>query len=120
MQGVASNRLLARPANPCALPLCCMWLAKVCFRGSNVFGGYYRQEDKTREAFDDDGWLMSGDIGLWTTDGALKIIGGCWWCDRRDGVGDVGVGVDLSGDVDVGVSSGGGWRCWWCWCLCSW
>lgn len=40
--------------------------------------GYYKQDDKTREAFDDDGWLMSGDIGLWTTDGALKIIGGRW------------------------------------------
>lgn len=37
--------------------------------------GYYKQEDKTREAFDEDGWLQSGDIGLWTADGALKIIG---------------------------------------------
>ena len=39
--------------------------------------GYYKQEDKTREAFDEDGWLQSGDIGLWTADGALKIIGAC-------------------------------------------
>ncbi|CAM9575702.1 unnamed protein product [Laminaria digitata] len=52
----------------------CGGRGEVCFRGSNVFVGYYKQEDKTREAFDDDGWLMSGDIGLWTTDGALKII----------------------------------------------
>lgn len=37
--------------------------------------GYYKQEQKTREAFDEDGWLLSGDIGLWTADGALKIIG---------------------------------------------
>ena len=57
--------------------------------------GYYKQEDKTREAFDDDGWLMSGDIGLWTTDGALKIIGG--WCG--------GVVVGVGGD-DVGVGVG--------------
>lgn len=74
----------------------------MCFRGTNIFVGYYKQEDKTREAFDDDGWLMSGDIGLWTTDGALKIIGGWWWYDGRDGVGDVGVGVDFVGGDGVG------------------
>lgn len=40
-----------------------------------MFAGYYKDDQKTREAFDQDGWLMSGDIGMWTTDGALKIIG---------------------------------------------
>jgi long-chain acyl-CoA synthetase len=39
-----------------------------------VFVGYYKQPDKTAEAIDSDGWLHSGDIGLWTADGALKII----------------------------------------------
>lgn len=61
---------------------------KVCFRGSNVFVGYYKEDEKTRDAFDEEGWLASGDIGMWTTDGALRIIGGCmlyvllgqgWW-----------------------------------------
>ncbi|CAM9937081.1 unnamed protein product, partial [Phaeothamnion confervicola] len=52
----------------------CSGRGEVCFRGTNVFAGYYRQEDKTREAFDADGWLHSGDIGLWTADGALMII----------------------------------------------
>ena len=40
-----------------------------------MFVGYYKEDEKTREAFDQDGWLMSGDIGMWTADGALKIIG---------------------------------------------
>ncbi|CAM9104467.1 unnamed protein product [Ascophyllum nodosum] len=52
----------------------CDGRGEVCFRGGNIFVGYYKQEDKTREAFDEDGWLQSGDIGLWTADGALKII----------------------------------------------
>lgn len=37
--------------------------------------GYYKEDEKTRDAFDQDGWLLSGDIGMWTADGALKIIG---------------------------------------------
>ncbi|CAN0362753.1 unnamed protein product, partial [Discosporangium mesarthrocarpum] len=53
----------------------CRGRGEVCFRGTNVFVGYYKMEEKTREAFDNDGWLHSGDIGLWTADGALKIIG---------------------------------------------
>ncbi|CAM9555858.1 unnamed protein product, partial [Hapterophycus canaliculatus] len=52
----------------------CEGRGEVCFRGSNVFVGYYKEEDKTRDAFDDEGWLSSGDIGMWTTDGALMII----------------------------------------------
>lgn len=47
---------------------------EVCFRGPIVFAGYFRQPEKTREAFDSDGWLHSGDIGQILPHGALKII----------------------------------------------
>ncbi|KAH9119156.1 hypothetical protein AeMF1_008020 [Aphanomyces euteiches] len=47
---------------------------EVCFRGPTVFPGYYKEPKKTAEAFDDDGWLLSGDIGVWTLDGRLKIV----------------------------------------------
>jgi len=47
---------------------------EICFRGANVFQGYYKAEDKTKEALDADGFLHSGDIGLWDEKGRLKII----------------------------------------------
>jgi len=42
-------------------------------RGSMIFAGYYRDEERTREALQD-GWLLSGDVGMWQPDGQLKII----------------------------------------------
>jgi len=52
----------------------CLGRGEVCFRGPNVFQGYYKMPEKTAEAIDEEGWLHSGDIGLWTIDGKLKII----------------------------------------------
>eukprot|EP00455_Lapot_gusevi_P019534 TRINITY_DN2086_c0_g1_i2.p1 TRINITY_DN2086_c0_g1~~TRINITY_DN2086_c0_g1_i2.p1 ORF type:complete len:764 (+),score=291.62 TRINITY_DN2086_c0_g1_i2:300-2294(+) len=46
---------------------------EICVRGSNVFSGYFKMEDKTNEALVG-GWLHSGDIGMWTPQGNLKII----------------------------------------------
>eukprot|EP01027_Heterolobosea_sp_BB2_P013813 GEZU01019877.1.p1 GENE.GEZU01019877.1~~GEZU01019877.1.p1 ORF type:complete len:262 (+),score=65.96 GEZU01019877.1:75-860(+) len=54
---------------------------EVCFYGTNVFQGYYNDEERTKEAFPDgDGWLHSGDIGMWLPNGTLKII------DRRKNI----------------------------------
>ncbi|KRX04925.1 hypothetical protein PPERSA_06559 [Pseudocohnilembus persalinus] len=47
---------------------------EVCVRGACVFGGYYKDEEKTKEAIDKDGWLHTGDIGGILPNGALKII----------------------------------------------
>ncbi|CAF4033654.1 unnamed protein product [Adineta steineri] len=47
---------------------------EVCFRGPSVFKGYYKDEAKTQEIIDKDGWLHTGDVGEWTTNGALRII----------------------------------------------
>ena len=43
-------------------------------KGPSVFQGYFKDEEKTKEAIDEDGWLHSGDIGKWTEFGALKVI----------------------------------------------
>lgn len=47
---------------------------QVCYKGPNIFQGYLYDEEKTNEAFDEDGWLHSGDIGKWLPSGTLKIV----------------------------------------------
>lgn len=39
-------------------------IGEVRIRGRNVMMGYLFEDDKTNEAFDDQGWLKSGDIGM--------------------------------------------------------
>lgn len=47
---------------------------EVQFKGTNVFKGYFKNPERTREAFSEDGWLCSGDVGLVLPNGAIKII----------------------------------------------
>ncbi|CAN4111134.1 unnamed protein product [Withania somnifera] len=47
---------------------------EICVRGPIIFEGYYKDEVQMKEVIDDDGWLHTGDIGLWLPGGRLKII----------------------------------------------
>ncbi|OVA05479.1 AMP-dependent synthetase/ligase [Macleaya cordata] len=47
---------------------------EICVRGPIIFQGYHKDEVQTREVIDEDGWLHTGDIGLWLPGGRLKII----------------------------------------------
>jgi long-chain acyl-CoA synthetase len=44
-------------------------------KGPNVMKGYYNRPDKTAEILSSDGWLNTGDLGMQTYKGELKIIG---------------------------------------------
>lgn len=44
-------------------------------RGENVFAGYWRMPEKTREVFTPEGYFRTGDLGRFDADGYLAIIG---------------------------------------------
>ena len=48
---------------------------EIQIKGANVFLGYYKNEDATKEVFTDDGWFRTGDMGVIDEDGCLFIKG---------------------------------------------
>jgi long-chain acyl-CoA synthetase len=52
--------------------------------------GYFRQEEKTRETIDTDGWLATGDAGYFNENGHLVVI------DRMDDLATTNAGIRFS------------------------
>ena len=48
---------------------------EVLVRGPNVFAGYWRQPEATEQAFDEDGWFRTGDLGAFDEEGYLRLRG---------------------------------------------
>jgi fatty-acyl-CoA synthase len=48
---------------------------EILVRGYMLTQGYYRKEEETARAIDGDGWLHTGDMGLFRADGHLRFMG---------------------------------------------
>lgn len=48
---------------------------ELMIKGDNVFPGYFKNEEATREALTPDGWLHTGDLGVVDADGFVTITG---------------------------------------------
>ncbi|MEA3461565.1 MAG: AMP-binding protein [Bacteroidota bacterium] len=48
---------------------------EIVARGSNIMKGYYKDEEKTREVFTDDGYFRTGDLGIIDEKGIIYIKG---------------------------------------------
>lgn len=47
---------------------------EVCVKGPQVMRGYWQQPQANAEAFTADGYFRTGDVGLFTSDGLLKLV----------------------------------------------
>jgi malonyl-CoA/methylmalonyl-CoA synthetase len=68
-------RVVKDGKQPCAIGE----IGDVQVRGPNVFKGYWRMPEKTREEFTDDGWFKTGDVGAFggpgKPDHCLTLVG---------------------------------------------
>ena len=44
-------------------------------RGDNIFKGYYKNDEKTKETFTEDGWFKTGDLGVKDASGRVYVRG---------------------------------------------
>jgi malonyl-CoA/methylmalonyl-CoA synthetase len=63
-----SVRIVGDDGNVCAPGT----IGSVQVRGPNVFAGYWRMPERTREEFTVDGWFRTGDVGEWVAEGDAK------------------------------------------------
>jgi len=47
---------------------------ELCVKGPQVMQGYWQRPDETAKVLDSDGWLKTGDVGVFDQDGFFKIV----------------------------------------------
>ncbi len=60
---------------------------EVLYKSPGAFVGYYKNDEATKETINESGWIHTGDAGIMTDDGQLKII------DRAKDVGKLNDGT---------------------------
>ncbi|OON19348.1 AMP-binding enzyme [Opisthorchis viverrini] len=50
---------------------------QICVLARTNTPGYYKDSEKTKELFDEDGFVRMGDVGRWTECGTLQIVDRC-------------------------------------------
>lgn len=75
---------------------------EILTKGPNVMKGYFQNEEKTEEMFNEEGWLMTGDIGKLDEDGYLYIT------DRKKSVFKLSTGKFVTPQpVENGLTGSG-------------
>ncbi|MCV2368440.1 malonate--CoA ligase [Roseateles oligotrophus] len=64
-------RINNEAGRPCAVDE----IGAIEVRGPNVFGGYWRMVEKTKQEFTEDGWFKTGDVGKRDANGYVTIVG---------------------------------------------
>lgn len=77
---VSTNNRTENYMNSLGLPLNCNEVklsseGEILVKGDNVMQGYYKQPDKTKEAFTEDGYFRTGDLGRFGEHGELYFTG---------------------------------------------
>jgi long-chain acyl-CoA synthetase len=47
---------------------------EIWMRGPSISSGYLDMPEESKEAFTDDGWFKTGDVGEWDSQGQIRII----------------------------------------------
>jgi malonyl-CoA/methylmalonyl-CoA synthetase len=66
-----SIRIVGDDGAPCAAGA----IGSIEVKGPNVFPGYWRMPEKTKEEFTADGYFRTGDMGEWTPERYVRIVG---------------------------------------------
>jgi malonyl-CoA/methylmalonyl-CoA synthetase len=73
--GFALPGVGVRVHNDQSTPCAAAEIGNIEVRGPNVFSGYWRMPEKTKEEFTSDGWFRTGDVGKCDADGYFTIVG---------------------------------------------
>ena len=50
-------------------------MGELCFKGESICRGYFEMPEETKETFDSDGWLHTGDMGSLNDEGYITLMG---------------------------------------------